>query len=219
MPGIQFNAQADMNGFKVTELGPGTAGTDAVNLNQLNASVAAAITALNNSDGNLPVVRAGGWHLLPAYGAPGTMTPVNDRAYALPLWTGRACTMTAIATEVTLLGVGNLRYGLYDNQSGLPGNLIADYGTISTGVAGIKTIVVSEALDPVLYWLVVAQQGVISVGMRARVTGEPIVSETAANLNTNANAYYADGVSGALPATFPALGGSVQGPSATVQLT
>lgn len=38
MPGIQFTNQSDMNGFKVTELGPGAAGTDAVNLNQLNAS-------------------------------------------------------------------------------------------------------------------------------------------------------------------------------------
>lgn len=37
MPGVQFTNQADMNGFKVTELGPGTSGTDAVNLNQLTA--------------------------------------------------------------------------------------------------------------------------------------------------------------------------------------
>lgn len=39
MPGVQFGNQIDMNGFKVTEIGPGTAGTDAVNLNQLNAIV------------------------------------------------------------------------------------------------------------------------------------------------------------------------------------
>ena len=42
MPGVQFANQIDMNGFKVTELGPGTAGTDGVNLDQLNAAVAAA---------------------------------------------------------------------------------------------------------------------------------------------------------------------------------
>lgn len=39
MPGVQFTNQIDMNGFKVTEVGPGTVGTDAVNLNQLNAIV------------------------------------------------------------------------------------------------------------------------------------------------------------------------------------
>jgi hypothetical protein len=37
MPGVQFVDQIDMNTGKVTEMGPGTAGTDAVNLNQLNA--------------------------------------------------------------------------------------------------------------------------------------------------------------------------------------
>lgn len=38
MPGVQFGQQIDMNGFKVTEMAPGTVGTDAVNLNQLNAA-------------------------------------------------------------------------------------------------------------------------------------------------------------------------------------
>ena len=37
MSGVQFTNQIDMNGFKVTELGPGVAGTDAVNVNQLTA--------------------------------------------------------------------------------------------------------------------------------------------------------------------------------------
>lgn len=38
MPGVQFTNQIDMNGFKVTELAPGVAGTDAVNVNQLTAA-------------------------------------------------------------------------------------------------------------------------------------------------------------------------------------
>jgi autotransporter adhesin len=37
VPGIQFRQQIDMNALKVTEMAPGTAGTDAVNLDQLNA--------------------------------------------------------------------------------------------------------------------------------------------------------------------------------------
>ncbi len=37
MSGVQFGNQIDMNGFKVTELGPGVSGTDAVNVNQLSA--------------------------------------------------------------------------------------------------------------------------------------------------------------------------------------
>ena len=38
MPGIQVGQQFDMNGNKITELAPGVAGTDAVNVNQLTAS-------------------------------------------------------------------------------------------------------------------------------------------------------------------------------------
>lgn len=38
MPGVQFTNQIDLNGFKATEMGPGTAGTDGVNVNQLTAA-------------------------------------------------------------------------------------------------------------------------------------------------------------------------------------
>jgi hypothetical protein len=38
MPGVQFTNQLDINGFKVTEMAPGTNGTDSVNLDQLNAA-------------------------------------------------------------------------------------------------------------------------------------------------------------------------------------
>jgi hypothetical protein len=38
MAGIQFGQQLDLNNNKITELAPGVAGTDAVNVNQLTAS-------------------------------------------------------------------------------------------------------------------------------------------------------------------------------------
>lgn len=38
MPGVQFNNDIDLNGFKVTELAAGTNPTDGVNVSQLNAS-------------------------------------------------------------------------------------------------------------------------------------------------------------------------------------
>jgi len=37
MSGVQFVQQLDLNSNKITELGTGVAGTDAVNVNQLNA--------------------------------------------------------------------------------------------------------------------------------------------------------------------------------------
>lgn len=39
MAGVQFGSQIDMNGFKITELGPGVAPTDAVNVSQLSAAI------------------------------------------------------------------------------------------------------------------------------------------------------------------------------------
>lgn len=38
MAGVQFGAQIDMNGLKITELAAATASTDAVNLSQLTSS-------------------------------------------------------------------------------------------------------------------------------------------------------------------------------------
>lgn len=37
MSGVQFGQQIDMNGLKITELAPGVAATDAVNVSQLSA--------------------------------------------------------------------------------------------------------------------------------------------------------------------------------------
>ena len=171
--------------------------------------------------GNVPVVYATKWHSLPAYGAPATITPVGNRAYALPFWPGRRCTITGVAAEVTLLGVGNLRAGLYtaDPATGAPNTLVADWGTVSTGLLGVKTWSVSQVVRPVLYWLVLAQQGLIAVGLRSRDTWDPIVSDDTPVLNANRNAYYKDGFSGAFPASFGTVDGTVQGPSGMLQLT
>lgn len=171
--------------------------------------------------GNVPVVYSTQWHSLPAYGAPATITPTLNRAYAVPFWPGRKCVITGVAAEVTLLGVGNLRAGLYtaNASTGAPNNLIQDFGTVATGAAGVKTWSVSQNARPVLLWLVLAQQGLISIGLRARDTWDPIVSDSSPVLNANRNAYYKDGFSGAFPASFGAVDGTTQGPSAMLQLT
>ena len=190
-------------------------------LSQAHASDGSATPLTIGPFGNLPVVRSSGWHSVPAYGPSSSVTPTLNRAYAQPVWPGRACSLTAIAAEVTLLGIGNLRAGLYaDNGSGVPGSLVADFGTVATGTAGVKTWSPSPiALRPALYWLVIVQQGLINISLRSRDTWDPIVSETTAVLAGNRNSYFIDGVSGVLPGTFGAISGTVQGPSALVQLS
>lgn len=87
-----------------------------------------------------------------------------------------------------------------------------------TGVRQISGL--STALRPVLQYLVIARQGgVLNLGLSSRDTWEPMVSETTPVLDANRSAYYRDGVAGALPAAFGAVAGSIQGPSATIQLT
>ena len=190
MPGVQFTNQIDLNGFKVTEMGPGTAGT--------------------------------GWHTLPAQGSADTTTVPTDRLFALPLWPGRSCTLTAAAVNVTLALVGgNIRMGLYASDGTVPTDLVSDFGTVSVGVTGIRQISgLSVTLRPVMQYLVVARQGgVLNLGLSARDGGDPMVSGTVADLSSFPSAYYRDGVSGALPASFGAVSGSLIGPSASVQLT
>lgn len=174
-------------------------------------------------EGNLPVVRSTYWHNLPAWGANATANVPVNRMFALPFWPGRTCTLTALAGDVTLALVGgNLRMGLYNADSaGLPTTLVADYGTVSAGLTGIRTISgLSTAVRPVLYYLIVGRQGgVLNLGLTTRATWDPIVSEAAPSGNANLNCYYKDGVSGALPATFGTPDGSDTAPALRIQLT
>lgn len=172
--------------------------------------------------GNVPVVRSGAWHTLPPFGASTSANVPVDRMFALPLWPGRKCTLTAAAVNVTLALVGgNVRMGLYNSDGTLPTTLVADYGTVSAGLTGIRQISgLSTPLRPVLYFLVVGRQGgLVNLGLTSRDTWDPIVSETAPTLGGNFNAYYKDGISGALPANFGAIAGTINSPAVTLQLT
>lgn len=173
-------------------------------------------------EGNLPVVSTTRWHLLPAYGAQGTANVPVDRMFAMPFWPGRTCTVTAVAANVTLALVGgNLRFGLYAADSnGLPSTLVADYGTVTAGLTGIRSITgLSTPVRPVLHYLVCGRQGgVLNLGLTTRATGDPIISETSPTIAGNFSAYVMTGVGGALPGTFT-NNGVDNGPSIAVQLT
>lgn len=171
---------------------------------------------------NAPVIRSGAWHGFPAYGAATSATVPDGRLFALPFWPGRSCTVTAVAANVTVALVGgNIRFGLYANADGVPGTLVADWGTVATGLTGIRSVTgLSAAVRPVLHWLVIARQGgLLNLGLTARDTWEPLVSETTPTLVANNSGYYRDGVTGALPASYGAISGAIQAPSVSVQLT
>lgn len=190
-------------------------------LAQVHASDGGARPLVVGPAGNLPAPRSGHWHYLPAYGATGTANVPDGRMFALPLYPGRASTVTGVAANVTLALVGgNLRFGLYASDGVLPTNLITDYGTVSAGLTGVKSVTsMSDAVSSVLYYVVVGRQGgVLNLGLTTRATGDPIVSEAAPTLTGNLNAYYIDGVSGSLPASFGTPAGSATGPGLQVRL-
>ena len=172
--------------------------------------------------GNVPIVRSGSWHTLPPYGAADTATVPDGRMFALPFWPGRRCTCLGVAVNVTLIAAGGtIRIGLYAAAQGLPTVLVAEYGTVGAGVLGLQTIAnFATPMEPELHFLAVVRQGgLLNLGLSSRDTWDPIVSELSPVLTGNLSAYYRDGVTGALPAMFGDVVGSIQGPSAAVQLT
>lgn len=172
--------------------------------------------------GNVPIVRSGSWHTLPPYGAAGSATVPDGRLFALPFWPGRRCACLGVTVNVTVIAAGGtIRVGLYASAQGLPTVLVDEYGTVASGVLGLQTIAgFSTPMEPDLHFLAVARQGgLLNLGLSSRDTWDPIVSELSPVLTGNLNCYYRDGVGGALPAMFGDVVGSVQGPSAAVQLT
>lgn len=172
--------------------------------------------------GNLPVIASTRWHGLPAYGNTATANVPVDRMFALPFWPGRACTLTAMAANVTLALVGgNLRMGLYASDGALPTTLVADYGTVTAGVTGIRQITgLSTSVRPVLHYLVIGRQGgIVNLGLTTRATWDPVVSEATPTIAGTLNCYYIDGVGGALPASFGTPAGLDTAPAISVQLT
>lgn len=172
--------------------------------------------------GTLPIVRPGSWHTLPPYGAVDTVQVPDGRLFALPFWPGSRCACVGAAVNITLIAAGgNIRIGLYAAANGLPITLVAEYGTVVSGVLGLQIISGFETpMEPTLHFLgVVRQGGALNLGLSARDTWDPIISELSPVLTGSLNTYYRDGVSGALPAAFGPVVGSIQGPSAAVQLT
>lgn len=172
--------------------------------------------------GTHPVIRSAGWHSIPPFGNAASANVPVDRMFAMPFWPGRSCTLTAIAANTTLALVGgNLRMGIYRSDGVFPTTLLSDFGTVTAGVLGIRQISgLSVAVRPVLHFLICGRQGgVLNLGVSTRNTWDPVVSDDVPVIAANRNAYYIDGVSGALPANFGAVAGTDTGAALTVQLT
>lgn len=172
--------------------------------------------------GNVPTVRSTAWHNVPAYGNAASANVPDGRMFAMPFWPGRRCTLTAIAANLTLVAVGGtLRMGIYQSDGVLPTTLLADFGATPAPLLGIiQATPAPVAIRPVLHYLICGRQGgLVNLGVTTRSTWDPMIAPTSPVIAANRNAYYIDGVGGALPGTFGVPAGTDQGVALTVQLT
>jgi hypothetical protein len=91
------------------------------------------------------------------FAATTSATLANGTLRVTPWLITRACTLTALGAEVTVIGdVGSLlRLGIYaDNGSYYPGALVLDAGTIAGDSATVQAITgLTTALTPGIYWV------------------------------------------------------------------
>jgi hypothetical protein len=101
-----------------------------------------------------------------------------------------------------------LRFGIYHaDADGYPGELMLDAGTVAANATGLREVTVSAVLQPGVYWFCAVSQNVTSAPVATGyfALGQHGAVNATFAINYAAGAYYGAGVTGALPATFPAL--------------
>lgn len=87
-------------------------------------------------------------------GVNGAIAPVSGYRTWLPQWVGYTGVVNGLSIEVTVLAAGFVRVGMYADDDGVPGALLADGGALDCSSTGIKTAAVNVAVTPNLYWFV-----------------------------------------------------------------
>lgn len=108
----------------------------------------------------------------------GLGTPVATTeltAYASPFVVNTTHTFAKVGTNVTGAGgTGSVvRFGIYADANGAPGNLVTDYGTVLTTGTGAVSVTASVTLTPGVYWLVVVAQGSASAPTLTSIGPDP----------------------------------------------
>lgn len=178
------------------------------------------------------------WHPLVAGGASNQpLTVTNNRAYAYPLMPGRKCFFDRLAFFVGTAGVGDAHAALYtsDALTGLPDDLVSDFGEASVATAPNATVSAFDLLvggglpiEPYLYWLVLAFQTssapiVSSFPSTSPFIPFPIATPTFSDTTLDFwNCLYSDtgwAGGGSAPLTFGAPAGATIGPFVYVKLS
>jgi hypothetical protein len=142
----------------------------------------------------------------------GNITVNNTQALTVPFVAGRSCTITTVAVSCQVAGGAGAigRIGIYTDNNGEPGTLVAEAATtLDLTSTGLKSATISAALTAeAIYWTVFVQQGNPTPLAQIKGTSNggvnPMVPVDPTNPSTGAGLSITGGtMSGALPATAP----------------
>lgn len=149
------------------------------------------------------------------YATPTGAGATQNRLFGTPVYIPQNGTFNAAGIEITTAAAGGtVRLGIYASlANGLPGALVADFGTIDATVVGFRSVPISLTLQRGSYWIAGVTNNT-SVAM-LRVAAAAGVTATMGHVTTDGasprnaiqrNDLLADNLS--LPATF-GLSGSI----------
>ncbi len=130
-----------------------------------------------------------------------TLVMAADIAYFTPFQVGETHTFDRIAAQVTATGTATLvRLAIYNVTNGQPSTLVLDAGTVSVAGTGLKTITISQALAPGIYWMAVVADGSVTINGASCAQVHPYFTGTT-DFATIDTALTATLTFGAFPAT------------------
>lgn len=84
-----------------------------------------------------------------------SVSVVAGTVYLVPYVQAETRSMAALSLSVSTTGAGSIRAGLYSDNAGLPGSLIASLTPISCSTTGIKEYTFGKVLPAGNYWLAI----------------------------------------------------------------
>ena len=125
----------------------------------------------------------------------------------VPIAIAENMTIDRIGIEVTTAAASStIRLGLYEDNAGVPGDLIADFGTVSTATTGVKELTVSQAVSKGRVFAAWVPSN-SALNVRRISNGWNLLQYTATKedaLDPSSVHWQQSGVTGALPATAAA---------------
>ena len=140
-----------------------------------------------------------------ALGAPAAV--VANTLYTMPIMIGRGGTIDRLGVNVsTAIAASNVRMGIYRNLNGIPGTLLLDAGTVATTTpAGLKEIIISQNLQPGLYWIAAVFSHAPTIRQVASQNIMGILGVDNAATTAVGTGYTSAFIYAALPAIFPVV--------------